>query len=278
MLPSAADSTVVPNSSTPPLPLTCRITCTRCPATSGSQSESIAAGTNSRSAVDPIGFRQQQLADQILDQTRLVSADAEHRRQVVRPDRQRQIGDVALLQELRRPTRERPEQQPRLAVDDARVEMRCTQIGGAPSGGLPYTLARCAAASTGLAVRRNRPPTGNPPNPLTSGMPDFCSSGSAPPPAPTNTNLAFSLRFSPGAAVDDVRRPAAVGLLAEIAHLVTEQGGHAASRRVADELSGQRPEVDVGAVRRPVRAPPARRSRAWRPSAAAGGRTRPCRR
>ena len=73
---------------------------------------------------------------------------------------------------------------------------RCgTDIGGAPSGGAPYTLAWCAAARTGLPVRNHCPPTGKPPNPLASSMPDFCSSGSAPPPAPTKTNFALSLRL-----------------------------------------------------------------------------------
>ena len=71
-----------------------------------------------------------------------------------------------------------------------RVSKWAADIGGAPGAGTPYTLARCAAGSTGLPVRRNRPPTGKPPKPLASLMPDFCSSGSASPPAPTKTNLA----------------------------------------------------------------------------------------
>ena len=100
-------------------------------------------------------------------------------------------------------------------------------IGGAPGGGLPYTLARCAAVKAGLSVRRNAPPTGKPPNPFASRIPDFCSSRTAPPPAPTNTNFAFSLRLSP------VRRLTidSVQLLSDcwrqVAHLVTEQCGHA---------------------------------------------------
>ena len=49
MLPSAADSTVVPNSSTPPAPLR-RITWTRCPAVTSSQSDMSAAGMYSSSA------------------------------------------------------------------------------------------------------------------------------------------------------------------------------------------------------------------------------------
>ena len=57
----------------------------------------------------------------------------------------------------------------------------------------------------------------------------------------------------PCAPIDDVQCPAAVGLLAEIAHLMAEQGGRAALCRIADELSRQGPEVDVGAVRRPAK-------------------------
>ena len=48
MLPSAESTTVVLNSSTPPLRLSRRITCTRWPATVSSQSESTALGANSR--------------------------------------------------------------------------------------------------------------------------------------------------------------------------------------------------------------------------------------
>ena len=55
-----------------------------------------------------------------------------------------------------------------------------------------------------------------------------------------------------GAAVEHLERPAAVGLLAQVAHLVTEQRRHAALGGVPDELAGQRTEVDVGAVLGPV--------------------------
>ena len=46
--------------------------------------------------------------------------------------------------------------------------------------------------SSGLVQRKNWPETGKPPKPLISLMPDFCSSGRAPPPAPTKTNTAYA--------------------------------------------------------------------------------------
>ncbi|CKS95386.1 Uncharacterised protein [Mycobacterium tuberculosis] len=51
--------------------------------------------------------------------------------------------------------------------------------------------------SAGFPARRNRPPIGKPAKPLTSLIPDFCSTGKVSPPAPTKTNLVFNLRFSP---------------------------------------------------------------------------------
>ncbi|MNP45288.1 hypothetical protein D3C76_1392000 [compost metagenome] len=48
----------------------------------------------------------------------------------------------------------------------------------------------CCMATVGFSVTRNEPPTGKPAYSLASGMPDFCSSFSAPPPAPMNRNLA----------------------------------------------------------------------------------------
>ena len=74
---------------------------------------------------------------------------------------------------------------------------RCVPaMGGAPADGRLYTLAWCAAVRARRSARRNAPPTGKPPKPLASRIPDFCSSGTAPPPAPMNTNFAFTFRFS----------------------------------------------------------------------------------
>ncbi len=92
---------------------------------------------------------------------------------------------------------------------------RCgTDIGGAPTLALPYTFAACFCTTSGSSVRRNSPDTGNPPYPRISGMPDFCSRWSAPPPAPTKTNFAamrcverpISLRTSRTQPSDTVER------------------------------------------------------------------------
>ena len=58
-------------------------------------------------------------------------------------------------------------------------------------------------------------------------MPDFCSSGSAPPPAPTKTNFALILRVSPvrRLRIFTVQLPS--DSCAQVADLVTEQRGHA---------------------------------------------------
>src|SRR5574340_113779 len=75
---------------------------------------------------------------------------------------------------------------------------RCgTDIGGAPTAALPYTLARCWSMSSRLVHRRNSPLTGKPPKPLISSMADFCSRCRAPPPAPTKTNLALTDLLAP---------------------------------------------------------------------------------
>src|SRR5699024_9278215 len=84
---------------------------------------------------------------------------------------------------------------------------RCgTDIGGAPTDAWLYTLAWCSSTSSSLVHRSHCPPTGNPPIPLISGIPDFCSRCRAPPPAPTNTNLASTVRSSPVCRLDTVSR------------------------------------------------------------------------
>src|SRR5690606_11258338 len=53
---------------------------------------------------------------------------------------------------------------------------RCgTDIGGAPTLALPYTLAWCCSTISGLLHTMKMPLTGNPPIRFPSGIPDFCS-------------------------------------------------------------------------------------------------------
>jgi hypothetical protein len=70
-------------------------------------------------------------------------------------------------------------------------------MGGAPTFAWPYTFAWCPATSSGEEVRRNLPLTGKPPKPRISGMPLPCSSGRAPPPAPTKTKRARTVCRAP---------------------------------------------------------------------------------
>src|SRR5699024_11004978 len=52
---------------------------------------------------------------------------------------------------------------------------RCgTDIGGAPTAALPYTLASCCSTTSGLLHTKNSPLTGKPPICLLSGIPVFC--------------------------------------------------------------------------------------------------------
>src|SRR5699024_9984861 len=70
-------------------------------------------------------------------------------------------------------------------------ESKCgTDIGGAPTAALPYTLAWWSFTISELSQAKNTPLTGKPPNCLLSGIPVFCKSGNAPPPAPINTCFA----------------------------------------------------------------------------------------
>ena len=75
---------------------------------------------------------------------------------------------------------------------------RCgTAIVGAAPGDMPYTLATCCSTTSGLSHRSHWPPIGNPPKPLLSAMPLFCSSGKLPPPAPMKTNFAELVNVRP---------------------------------------------------------------------------------
>ena len=124
MLPSAPESTVVSNSSAPPRRLSRPDHLHPLPGGRQLPVGIDCAGREFAQRLDPVGLRLSQLADQIADQLQLADAGPEHGGQIARPDRSRQIADTAVLEEFRRPSRERPEQQPRLAVHDAGVQVR----------------------------------------------------------------------------------------------------------------------------------------------------------
>ena len=71
-----------------------------------------------------------------------------------------------------------------------------TMVGAAP-GDMPYTLATCCFTISGLWQTSHWPPMGNPPKPLLSAMPLFCSKGKLPPPAPMKTNFAELVNVRP---------------------------------------------------------------------------------
>ena len=65
---------------------------------------------------------------------------------------------------------------------------------------------------------------------------------------PHKDEFGVQLAVFTGATVANRQRPAAVALTGQVADLVTEQHGGAVAHPVADQLPGQRAEVDVGAV------------------------------
>ena len=123
-MPSAAVTTSVPNCSTPPLSGSFFMTCARWPALISSQSSSFAVGTNSRRLSTFLRVVLQQLADEVGDERRVVEATFDHRPEVAEANLRDDVEDRAVLEELGAEPRERAEQQRRLAVDDARVEVR----------------------------------------------------------------------------------------------------------------------------------------------------------
>ena len=64
-----------------------------------------------------------------------------------------------------------------------------TDMGGAPTLALPYTLASCLAITSGLVHLSHWPLTGKPPYPFPSGILAFSNKGKEPPPAPIKINL-----------------------------------------------------------------------------------------
>src|SRR3954466_7973774 len=93
------------------------------------------------------------------------------------------------------------------------------------------------------------PLTGKPPKPRISGIAASCSSGSAPPPAPTNRKRVRTVRSSP-LTVSRTVRPAAVVPPLDVGDPLVDVHVHAAVLGGVEQQPGQRPEVDVGACGR----------------------------
>jgi len=110
------------------------------------------------------------------------------RQDVVGPHRHEEIQQRAMLEELARESGHKPEKQRAFAIDDPGIEMgnrhrrRAVRRHAVDLGGVPL-------GDRGLSQRSQMPLTGNPAKPWPSGIPDSCSKGSAPPPAPRKTNL-----------------------------------------------------------------------------------------
>ncbi len=156
-------------------PCPCRhlMTCTRWPAADAVPVLLLALGRRTPAAPrtwSPCGA--QHLADEVPAPGRgCVSAGPDHRAEVVQPDRREQVQLRAGLEELGREPGVRAEQQARLAVDDAGVEVRHRHRRGARRPPC-RTPSPCAGPPpSGLSVRRNSPLIGNPPYPRISLMP-----------------------------------------------------------------------------------------------------------
>src|SRR4051812_16540189 len=82
------------------------------------------AGIELAQRLEAMALALEHLADQVFLEREVVPADRQQRQDVVRPDRQGQVEQRAVLQELGREAGIGAEQDPALAVDDAGVEMR----------------------------------------------------------------------------------------------------------------------------------------------------------
>ena len=117
---------------------------------------------------------------------------------------------------------------------------RCgTDIGGAPSGGSAVHLGlvrggqhRIAAAKP-LAADREAAEAFDLVDARLLQQRQCATAGA------DEDELGVELAGPAGAPVDDLDRPAAVGLLAQVAHLVAEQGGHSVLGAEADQLPRQ---------------------------------------
>ena len=155
---------------------------------------------------------------------------------------------------------------------------RCgTDIGGAPDGGLAVHL--------GPVPRRRAPGwwcagTGRRPGSRRSPWPPGCRTSAAAAarrrPRRRRRTCALTLRASPVRRLRDLRASSCRRTRGTACATSWPNSAvrAAARRRSRCSCSGQRAEVDVGAVRGRSSRRRARRSRAWPPSAAAGGRTR----
>ena len=183
-----------------------------------------------------------------------------------------------MLQEFRRPAGVRPEHQPRLAVDEAQVQMqraqrRCPRRGDPVHLGPVRGSQRRVVGTQKPAADREAGETLDLSDPGLLQQRQRVATG-----ADEHESWHSACAFR---RCDDFR-PAASSCHRSAGSGCGPRDRTARSTplrtQIADELLGQRTEVDVGARRRPSSAQPARRSHVWPPSTAAGGRIRPGRR
>ena len=173
-----------------------RMTWTRCPAMSQFPVIAHGGGANWRSVLTRSPKGLQQFADPGTSAVTVPVARRPHGQQVVRFDRRGQIGDLAGLEEFRRPSGERPEQQPVLAGDHPGVQIAAPTSGRAataanrrPWRGGARSAPTCRCAATARSPGK--------PKPLTSARAAPSAAAAGPAAGTVNTNLLRRRRFSP---------------------------------------------------------------------------------
>ena len=191
-------------------------------------------------------LRRSQLTEEVGDEIRVVLGDVEHRGEVVPAHGERQVGDAALLEELRREAGVGAEHQVVLAVDDTGVEVRHGHRGSTLCG-LAVDL-RLVAGDEFL-IRGAQEDSGD------REAAEAASLGDA--------GLLQQRQSAAAGTDEDELRAHLVGLVREqildgespsvggaleIGDLMAGAHGRALVRDVAEQLSRQRAEVDVGAL------------------------------
>ena len=162
-----------------------------------------------------------------------------------------QVGDATLLEELRRPTSVGTEQQTRLVADDTGVQVRHRHGRGA-DGSLAVDLGAVlvdefgvGASQEGTADREASEALGF----LDAGLLQQVQGAATR--ADEYETRANGALFT-GTTVGDLDGPGLVRVLGQVGDLVAEVHLAAGLADVADELLGERSEIDVGAVLAPV--------------------------
>src|SRR6201996_7463729 len=158
---------------------------------------------------------------------------------------------MTVFEEFRRPPGERSEQQPWLAVDDPRVEMR-RRHRRRTDRGQAVDLRPVLRGDRGIATAQELSGDRKAAKSLGFGdagllqEPQSLSAGT------DEDEFRFQLSVFTDAAIAKFQCPAAVTLARQLADLVAEQRGCPVAYGVADELSTESTEVDVGAVGGPI--------------------------